>query len=134
MAEVQAEPVIRSARAVLAGLIVAAAVVVLTFGGFLISTGDSGPTQGPLPAPIVIIPEGASTAVPKSPTPEPTPTPAPIPPPAPIPEPPPAPDPGGEGEVPPPPADDEDGGDDGGGDGGDDGGDDGGGGGDDDDG
>ncbi len=52
---------IRSSQAVFAGLIAAAVVVVLAFGGFLISTADSGASGEQLPGPIVVLPDpGAS--------------------------------------------------------------------------
>ncbi len=135
MGDRQGGVVIRPGQGVFAGLIAAAVIVVLSFGGFLIGTADRGPSGERLPGPIVILPDPTSTL--KSPVAEPTPLPVPIPAPVPppIPVPPPVPAPDGGGQVPPPPADDDDGGgDDGGGDdgGGDDGGDDGGGGDDDD--
>lgn len=111
---------LQSDRGMLAGLIAAAVIVILAFGGFLIGTVDPGPAGDRMPAPIVIIPEENPS---KSPVQTLPPTPVPGPAPAPIPLPPPVPAP--DGQVPPPPADD-------GGGGGDDGGDDGGGGGDDD--
>ena len=86
---------IRSGQAVFGGLIAAAVAVVLAFGGFLISTADTGPSGEQLPGPIVILPDPSAST--KSSAPDPAPSPAPIPepipPPIPIPIPPPVPPP-----------------------------------------